>query len=404
MRPWLRLSHSPLSMRDGFDLDFPLLISCLILLGLGLVMVTSASLDVAAVKNADPYYYTIRHLVFLATGIGCGLLALMVPLSIWQRQSTRLLLLGIALLVLVLIPGIGREVNGSQRWISLGAVNLQVSELAKLFTVLYMADYLVRRETNVKGTWLGLALPIGVLGVQAGLLLLEPDFGALVVLVGTGILMLFLGGVSLWRFSLISAGVAVCGAVVMLAADYRRKRLTNFTDPWADPYGDGYQLTQALIAFGRGDWFGQGLGGSVQKQFFLPEAHTDFVFSILAEELGLFGSLATVLLFVYVGLRCWRIAMRAELRHQHFSASMAYGLGTLWIGQFLINIGVNIGLLPTKGLTLPFLSYGGSSLVVCCISLALLLRIDWETRNTPVISPDIFTAADFAEEERRHGR
>lgn len=404
MRPWLRLANSPLSLRNGFDLDFPLLISCLVLLGLGLVMVTSASMDVAAVNNQNPDYYTIRHSIFLALGLAGSIVVLMVPLSIWQRHAQRLLLLGVFLLVLVLIPGIGREVNGSQRWITLGAINLQVSELAKLFTVLYMADYLVRRESNVRSTWLGIWLPMAVLGVQAVLLLLEPDFGALVVLVGTGIVMLFLGGVSLWRFLLITAGVAVVGGAAMMAEDYRKARLTNFTDPWADPYGDGYQLTQALIAFGRGDWLGQGLGESVQKQFFLPEAHTDFVFSILAEELGLVGSVATVALFMYLCLRCWRIAMRAELCHQRFSAGLAYGLGTLWIAQFLINVGVNTGLLPTKGLTLPFLSYGGSSLIVCCLMLGLLLRIDWETRNTPAISPDIFTAADFAEEERRHGR
>lgn len=398
------LSPSPLFSRRGVDLDFPLLASCLALLGLGLVMVASASSDVAGVKLDDPHYYLTRHVIYLVLGATAAFFTLLIPLERWQRASGRLVIAALVLLVVVLLPGIGRSVNGAQRWIGFGGFNVQASELAKLFAMVYMADYLVRREDRVRKSWLGgLLLPMLVLGPMAGLLLLEPDFGATVVLVGSAITMLFLAGVSLWRFLLTVAGVAGIGGFIMMAQTYRMKRLANFTNPWQDPYGDGYQLTQALIAFGRGEWFGMGLGSSVQKQFYLPESHTDFVFSILAEELGLLGSLAAVVLFVHVGLRCWRIGMRAEYRQQLFAAYLAYGLGTLWVSQFLINIGVNVGLLPTKGLTLPFLSYGGSSLIVCCVSMALLLRIDWEVRNGVDASRYDFLPEDF-EEDRHRGR
>jgi cell division protein FtsW len=229
-----------------------------------------------------------------------------------------------------------------------------------------------------------------------------------VVLVGASIAMLFLGGVNLWRFIPLAAGVLAAGALVMTGQSYRMQRLTNFVDPWADQFGAGYQLSQALIAFGRGEWFGVGLGNSVQKQFYLPEAHTDFVFAVLAEELGMVGALATVALFVFVSVRALYIGLWAEKAKQLFSAYVAYGLAFLWIGQVLINIGVNVGLLPTKGLTLPFLSYGGSSLVICCVSLALLLRIEWE-RRTQLGSEDTdFKESDFLEEhgamEVKHAR
>ena len=247
-----------------------------------------------------------------------------------------------------------------------------------------------------------------VLGLIAALLLAEPDFGATVVLVGAAIAMLFLGGVNLLRFIPLAACVLGLGVLVMTSQAYRLERLTNFVDPWADQYGAGYQLSQALIAFGRGEWFGVGLGNSVQKQFYLPEAHTDFVFAVLAEELGMVGALITVGLFVFVSVRALYIGLWAEKAKQFFSAYVAYGLAFLWIGQVLINIGVNVGLLPTKGLTLPFLSYGGSSLVICCVSLALLLRIEWE-RRTQLGSEDVdFKESDFFEgqsaEEVKHAR
>lgn len=379
MMTFLRPYPSPLLGPRGVDLDLPLLVGCLMLLGLGLVMVTSASSEVAAAQAGGPLYYGIRQAIFLGIGLIAGVLVLMVPIATWQRLGW--VLLAAAFLLLVLVLAVGREINGSIRWIHLGPLSLQASELAKVFVVIYLAGYLVRRQEEVRESWSGFLKPIAVLIPMAGLLLLEPDFGATVVLFGAAAGMLFLGGVGLVRFGL-SAILAV-GAVWLLVKTqpYRVARLTTFTDPWADQFGAGYQLTQALIAFGRGEWFGVGLGNSIQKQFYLPEAHTDFVFSVLAEELGMVGALAAFALLVFIAGRALYIGLWAERAGRLFSAYLAYGLAIMWCGQVLINVGVNIGLLPTKGLTLPFLSYGGSSLVVCCISLGILLRIDWERRQ-----------------------
>jgi len=404
----LLAAPSPLHTSRGIDIDFPLLAGCLALLGLGLVMITSASSEVAAALSGNPLYHMIRHLIYLVIGFAAGFITLLVPMALWQRFSGTLLLLAFVLLILVLLPGIGREVNGAKRWIGFGLFNLQPSELAKLFTLMFIAGYLVRRQTEVREKLTGFIKPMLVLGPIAVLLLAEPDFGATVVLVGSCIAMLFLGGINLLRFIPLVAGVLALGGLVMTSQAYRMKRLTNFLDPWAEQFGDGYQLSQALIAFGRGEWFGVGLGNSIQKQFYLPEAHTDFVFAVLAEELGMLGALITVGLFVFVSVRALYIGLWAEKAKQFFSAYVAYGLSFLWIGQVLINIGVNVGLLPTKGLTLPFLSYGGSSLVICCVSLALLLRIEWE-RRTQLGSEQVdFTESDFFEghgaEEARHAR
>ncbi|KFX68386.1 cell division protein FtsW [Pseudomonas taeanensis MS-3] len=393
----LLAAPSPLHTRRGIDLDFPLLAGCLALLGLGLVMITSASTEVAAALTGNPLYHMLRHLIYLVLGLSAGVVTLLVPMAFWQRFGGTLLLMAVALLIMVLLPGIGREVNGANRWIGFGMFNVQPSELAKLFTVLFLAGYLVRRQTEVRERLIGFLKPLAVLAPIAGLLLAEPDFGATVVLVGASIAMLFLGGVNLWRFIPLAAGVLAAGALVMTGQSYRMQRLTNFVDPWADQFGAGYQLSQALIAFGRGEWFGVGLGNSVQKQFYLPEAHTDFVFAVLAEELGMVGALATVALFVFVSVRALYIGLWAEKAKQLFSAYVAYGLAFLWIGQVLINIGVNVGLLPTKGLTLPFLSYGGSSLVICCVSLALLLRIEWERRTELGSEEADFKESDFLE-------
>lgn len=403
MRFPLPLSPSPLFSRRGIDVDFPLLAGCLALLGLGFVMVTSASSEVAAGQQGNALYYMIRQLAYLLIGFFCALPILFIPLEHWRKHSGRLFIAAVVLLVLVLVPGIGREVNGARRWIGLGFFNIQPSEVAKMFVVIYLASYLSRHQVKIKTTWAGVLIPLMAIGCIAPLLLAEPDFGATVVMAGAGIAMLFLSGVNLWRFLPLMAGVVVLGIFVMTMESYRLKRLTNFIDPWADQYGAGYQLSQALIAFGRGEWFGVGLGNSVQKQFYLPEAHTDFVFSILAEELGMFGALCTVALFVMVTLRGLIIGLRAEREKLFFSAYVAYGLSILWIGQFIINIGVNIGLLPTKGLTLPFLSYGGSSLIICCVSLALLLRIDWERRNALGNAEIEFSESDFFDEEKKHG-
>lgn len=353
----------------------------LALLAVGVVMVGSASVTTAERQTGQPFYFLIRQAVYAAGGLFLAWQVMRVRLVYWEKAGGVLLLTALLLLVLVLVPGLGKSVNGAQRWVGLGIVNLQVSELAKLCVIVYVAGYLVRRGSEVRSSVWGFLkpmLPIGLIGV---LLLLEPDFGATVVLFGAAAGMLFLGGVGLVRFGL-SAILAV-GAVWLLVKTqpYRVARLTTFTDPWADQFGAGYQLTQALIAFGRGEWFGVGLGNSIQKQFYLPEAHTDFVFAILAEELGMVGALATLALLVFVCLRALYIGLWAEQAKQHFAAYVAYGLAILWIGQILINIGVNVGLLPTKGLTLPFLSYGGSSLMICCVSLAMLLRIDWERRQ-----------------------
>jgi cell division protein FtsW len=378
-----------------------MLAGCLALLGLGLVMITSASSEVAAAQSGNPLYMMIRHIIYLVLGIGACGVTLMIPIATWQRLGWWLLMGAFGLLIAVLLPGIGREVNGSMRWIGFSFFNVQPSEIAKVFVVIFLAGYLIRRQTEVRETWMGFFKPFVVLMPMAFLLLMEPDFGATVVMMGAAAAMLFLGGVGLFRFGLMV--VLAVGAVFLLvqAQPYRMARLITFTDPWSDQFGSGYQLTQALIAFGRGQWLGVGLGNSVQKQFYLPEAHTDFVFSVLAEELGVVGSLCTVALFMFVCIRGMYIGLWAERAKQFFAAYVAYGLSFLWIGQFLINIGVNVGLLPTKGLTLPFLSYGGSSLVICCACLGLLLRIEWESRAALGSEEAEFKESDFVEEAPR---
>ncbi len=405
---WLRHEPSPLFNPRGIDLDFPLLAGALGLLGLGLVMITSASSEVASALAGSPFYFMVRHLIYLVIGFCACFVTLLVPMAIWQRMGWWLLAGAFLLLVAVLVPGLGREVNGSMRWIGFGMFNVQPSEVAKVFVVLYLAGYLVRRQQEVRESWGGFFKPFVVLLPMAVLLLMEPDFGATVVMMGAAAAMLFLGGVGLFRFGLMVVLAVLAVFVLVQAQPYRMARLTTFTDPWAGQFGSGYQLTQALIAFGRGEWLGVGLGNSIQKQFYLPEAHTDFVFAVLAEELGMVGALLTVALFVFVSVRALYIGLWAERAKQFFSAYVAFGLAVLWIGQFLINIGVNVGLLPTKGLTLPFLSYGGSSLVICCVSLGLLLRIEWERRNGMLGSEDVeFDEEDFsvdALEGARHGR
>jgi cell division protein FtsW len=362
-------------------MDMPLLVAAMCLLGLGLVMVSSASMEVAAGQLGNPLFYMIRQVVYLVIGLGALICVLSVPIRLWEQFRFPLLFLGFALLIAVLIPGIGREVNGSWRWIAVGPINVQPSELAKLFAVVFLAGYLVHRQAEVKESLGGFVKPFMVLFPMAGLLIVEPDFGATVVLMGAAIGMLFLGGVGLFRFITLFGSLAAAGGLLILSAPYRLQRLTGFLHPWEDPFGTGYQLTQALIDFGRGHWLGVGLGNSVQKQFYLPEAHTDFVFAVLAEERGMIGALGAFALLVFVAVRSLYIGLWAERAGRLFPAYLAYGLSIMWIGQILINVGVNVGLLPTKGLTLPFLSYGGSSLVVCCISLGILLRIDWERRQ-----------------------
>lgn len=369
-------------------LPFPdpwVLIPALLLLTLGLLMVASASMPTADAKTGQPFYFLFRQGAYVGVGLLAASMVFQVPLARWRRASPLLLLAAFILLTLVLIPGIGKEVNGSMRWIQLGPINIQVSEIAKLFALIYVAGYLKRhgaelQTADFRTSALALFRPMVVLAVLAVLLLLEPDFGSVVVLMAAALGMIFLAGVNLWQFGALQIGTVSAMAVLLWSSPYRRARLISFLDPWADPQASGYQLTQSLIAIGRGELFGVGLGESVQKLFYLPEAYTDFLFAVLAEELGLAGILTVIALFMTLVWRAFLIGQRAERLDLKFSAWLAYGIG-LWFGiQALFNMGVNMGALPTKGLTLPLMSYGGSSVVVMCMTLAVLLRIDVETR------------------------
>ncbi|VAW80679.1 Cell division protein FtsW [hydrothermal vent metagenome] len=363
-------------------LDFSLLTAVAILMSLGLVMVASASMPVAERLGVGTLHFAMRQTIYLIMGLALGLLVLRIQLVWWERCSLLCILLAIAMLMIVLVPGVGVEVNGSTRWINLGLFRLQVSEPAKLLALVYMAGYLVRHGEAVRETGAGFIKPLALLLVAAVLLLLEPDFGATVVMMSTALVLMFMAGVSLWKFAGLIGASAAAFIALIFTSGYRTDRLTGFLNPWADPFITGYQLTQSLIAIGRGEVFGVGLGASVQKLFYLPEAHTDFVFAVLAEELGLVGILFLLGLYVFIVLRAYRIASVAEQGGNLFAAYLAYGIGT-WLGlQALINVGVNTGLLPTKGLTLPLMSYGGSSMLVTSVAMAMLLRIDYETRCT----------------------
>ncbi|RDE22791.1 putative lipid II flippase FtsW [Motiliproteus coralliicola] len=368
----------PTLSTGGRPYDPLLLISSISLLLIGFLMITSASMEVSNENYGSPFYHAFKHGVFIVVALVAAIVTLLVPMDFWQRTGHWWLLVGFALLVVVLVPGIGREVNGSTRWIRMGPLNLQASELAKLFMVLYMGGYLVRRLDEVRTQWSGFVKPMAVLSLFICLLLLEPDFGAVVVMGGTVLGMIFLSGMVLWQFLLVVMGAIAAAVVMVVSSPYRWERVTSFMDPFADPFGAGYQLAQAQIAFGRGEWFGLGLGNSVQKLFYLPEAHTDFVFSVLAEELGLVGALVVILLYALMIIRVFYIGRRAEEQGMRYHGYVAYGIGIMFAGQALINIGVNAGVLPTKGLTLPLVSYGGSSLLVCLVMLAILCRIQLE--------------------------
>ncbi|WP_417535253.1 putative lipid II flippase FtsW [Methylophaga sp.] len=365
---------------SSLQLDKSLLFSTGALLFIGLVMVCSASITVADSRLEQPLYFFIRQFAFAAVGIAIAWGFISVRLAVWQRIAPQLLMAGVAMLIMVLIPGVGREVNGSSRWLPLGPVNLQVAELIKLFAIIYIADYLQRHHGQLHVSFLKVLAPLTLLGVAALLLLLQPDMGSMVVIMSTVLAMLFLGGARLDVFVTLIGVMGLLFAMLVWIAPYRLERLQSFMDPWADPFGSGFQLTQALIAFGRGDWFGVGLGSSMQKLFYLPEAHTDFLYSIIAEELGLIGALTVIVLFFVFIWRALAIGRAAEQAGQVFGAQIAYGIG-IWLGlQACVNIGVNMGALPTKGLTLPLMSYGGSSLVIVCAAIALLFRVDMETR------------------------
>lgn len=357
-----------------------LVFALLCIIGLGLLMMTSASIALSDKQMHQPFYFLFKQLVFLTLGVLIGSIILQIELVYWEKLGGYLLLGVMFMLSLVLIPGIGHSANGSARWIGYGPLSFQVSELTKFIVVIYMAGYLVRRNAEIQSQLSGFLKPMLILGTIAILLLREPDFGATVVVTATTLGMMFLAGMRLRHFAFLFSLVLGSLAVIAVSAPYRLARLTSFLNPWARPFDTGYQLTQSLIAFGRGGWWGVGLGKSIQKMFYLPEAHTDFLFAVIAEELGLIGMLLVIGLFLLLVFRIFMIGRRAEELGQHYAGYLAYGFG-LWISiQFTVSIGVNSGILPTKGLTLPLMSYGGSSVLVNCIVMAVLLRVDYENR------------------------
>jgi cell division protein FtsW len=366
------------------EYDRSLAWTALLLMALGLVMVYSASIATAEASRftgSNAAYFLMRHTVFLGAALAAALVVFLVPVRLWQKLAPLAFLASLALLVLVLVPGVGREVNGARRWLDLGAFTVQPSEFVKLATVLYAADYTVRKQAVLKSFRRGLLPMLGVMLFVSWLLLREADFGAVVVIAVVGFGVLFLGGMNGRHFAALVAMLALGFALLVLTSEYRMQRIFGFMDPWTDPFGRGYQLSHALIAFGRGEWLGVGLGASVEKLFYLPEAHTDFLLAVIAEELGFLGVAAVIGLFAWLVMRAFAIGRHAALRERHFAALVAQGIG-VWIGfQALINMGVNMGLLPTKGLTLPLMSFGGTGLLANSVALALLLRIDWECRQ-----------------------
>ena len=369
---------------NASNYDQMLLWVTFILLGLGLVMVYSASIAMAEADKAVGHqstYFLIRQAIFIVIGLVAGFVSFQVPITWWQKMAPYLFLTGLFLLILVLIPHVGRNVNGSQRWLSLVVINLQPSELMKLFAAMYVADYAVRKAPQMDSIVKGFLPMVAVMVFVGFLLLREPDFGAFAVIAAISISILWLGGINAKIFAALLATLPVAIYFLIWNSPYRLQRVIGFMDPWADPYGKGYQLSHALIAFGRGEWFGVGLGASVEKLLYLPEAHTDFLLAVIAEELGFVGVLTVLGLFVWIVIRSFGIGKEAVANERYFAALLAQGLG-VWIGvQGIINIGVNMGVLPTKGLTLPLLSFGGSGILANCIAMAVLLRIDFENRR-----------------------
>ncbi|MEO0575388.1 MAG: putative lipid II flippase FtsW [Pseudomonadota bacterium] len=373
----------PLPVRfTPLRIDSVLLLMSVALLAIGLVMLASSSIGIAEGNHGEPLFFLKRQLQALVIGFAGAGFMLLVPTDVWENTGPILLLFGLCLLGLVLLPGVGTTVNGSTRWVKIAGIGVQVSEPARLALILYIAGYALRQQASLRSQFSGLLKPMIVLSFAAMLLLMEPDFGAATVLLATTMIMLFVAGARVRDFAVIScAGIAAFIALA-LTSDYRKRRLMGFLDPWADPYDTGFQLTQSHIAIGRGEWFGVGLGDSVQKLFYLPEAHTDFVFAVFAEEFGLLGVTLLVGLFLFFVLRILRLAKLAAENGQWFQAYVALGIG-VWLGlQAFINIGVNAGLLPTKGLTLPLISYGRSSIIIVMTAIGLLLRIHHEVSGS----------------------
>lgn len=358
-----------------------LFLSAASLLCIGFVMLFSASLDIAESLTNNPLHFVMRQGVFIALGCSVGFFAYHVPMDLWQKSGFFLFLVSFVLLAIVLVPFIGHEVNGSRRWIPLGLFNFQPSEIAKVFMLIYLAGYMLRKKEELRSQWAAFLKPMGVLTIIILLLLNEPDFGSVIVLVLAYLSMLFLGGVRISRFFALVGVCVVALSLLAFSQPYRVARLKSFLEPWEHQFSSGYQLTQSLIAFGRGEYFGVGLGNSVQKLFYLPEAHTDFVFAVLAEELGLVGNLTIIGLFACLFVTGILIGRAAEKQQRSFSAYLAFGLSILLAVQALFNLGVNMGLLPTKGITLPLMSYGGSSMLVSFLMLGMLARVERETQE-----------------------
>lgn len=364
---------------DNRPYDAGLLLIALALLSIGLVIVTSASMPVATRLTGNPFYFALRHITYIGLALVAAAVVLQVPMQMWKKWNFYLLAAAIVLLIVVL--GIGRNVNGSTRWIVIGPITIQVAEIAKLCFFLYLSGYLVRRYQQITKTrGLGFWIPLFVFGVMAFFLLMQPDLGTVIVMFATTVGLLFLAGAPLLHFiALLLSGVSVIGLAIALEP-YRMRRVTAFMDPWADPFGSGYQLTQSLMAYGRGDWFGQGLGNSLQKLEYLPEAHTDFIMAILAEELGYAGVLAVLILMLILVVKCLRLGNRALAQERAFEGFFAYAVSIWFSLQTAVNIGASAGILPTKGLTLPLVSYGGSSLILMAVTVAIIVRIDFELR------------------------
>ncbi|MFZ2171969.1 MAG: putative lipid II flippase FtsW [Methylococcaceae bacterium] len=361
-----------------FHFDPLLLFVCTSLLLIGYVMVASSSLHLGLKMTGNSFHYPIRQLIHIGLGLFLGVCVAVTPMRSWEKAGAWLFIIGLILLVIVLVPGIGVVVNGSRRWLSIGGLRVQVSEVVKYFAVIYMAGYVTRHHKSIRESAFGLIKPLILFSVASLLLLMEPDFGSAVVLLIIAMGIMFLAGARLSQFIMLLSLVALMAALLVYFEPYRMKRVTSFIDPWADAKETGYQLVHALISFGSGEWTGVGLGSGIEKLFYLPEAHTDFLFSVIAEELGLLGVITVIGLFSLLVWRTFEIAVAAEKAGEQFSAFIAYGLG-IWFGfQSFVNMGVNMGILPTKGLTLPLMSYGGGSMMIMCCAVALLFRVHSE--------------------------
>lgn len=381
-----------MSIIDRIKTD-PILLSVLVgLLAMGYIIMSSATLHLGAKVYNDAFHYPFRQLLHIGLGVIAGTLILMINMTFWQKTAPWLFIAGLGLLVVILIPGVGVKVNGSVRWLSLGGLRIQVSEIVKLTTVIYMAGYVTKYKESVRTSAHGLVKPLLLFAFSCFLLLKEPDFGSAVVILTIALSMMFISGARIWQFVILLFAVAILAGLLVYFSPYRMLRVVSFLDPWADPLNSGFQLTQALIAFGRGEWLGVGLGSGLQKLFYLPEAHTDFLFSVLSEELGLLGVVSVIILYSLLVWRTFVIGLKAEKADQDFLAYVAYGLG-IWFGfQAFINMGVNMGMLPTKGLTLPLMSYGGGSMIVMCSAISLLFRVNSEVAeihaNIPKRKPE----------------